>query len=169
MHRLLIYKLLLAALFTPLLGAVVIDRIAVIVDTRIIKHSDIDREIRVTSYINSDKLDFSPAARKKAAERLIDQSFIRREIEIGRYPAASDADTDKLQAETRRTRPALPRTYGLTDEDLRRALRWQLTVMRFIEQRFPQQAQGAPNDPFIAWLDEERKNIPIRYKEEELR
>jgi len=77
--------LLLSAMAT----AVIVDRIAVVVGNHIVKQSDIEREIRVTAFLNDENADLSLTSRKKAAGRLIDQLFIRREIELGDYPTAN--------------------------------------------------------------------------------
>jgi len=137
-------------LLACLLGkAAVLDRIAIVVGAgegvrpSIVKDSDIDRDIRLTSFLNGEPLDLSAAARKKAANRLIDQVFIRREIELGDYPAATVEQADqqlaKLEKQKFRTTAALQeglRRYGLTEADLRFYFEWQLTILRFIDLRF---------------------------------
>ena len=161
-------RLALISLLVPLFGATVIDRVSVVVDDRVIKASDIEREIRVTSFLNRERLDLVAASRKQAVNRLIDQEIIRREIAAGGYAMASDGDVDKLINETLRSHSNLA-AYGLTREQLREALRWQLTVVRFMEQRFPQQPGVDGNDPFVNWLDNARKSLRLRYKQEELK
>ena len=42
-------------------GAVILDRIAVIAGTHVIKASDIDRDIRLTDFLNRTPLNFSPS------------------------------------------------------------------------------------------------------------
>jgi hypothetical protein len=124
-------------------SAVIIDRIAIVVENRIVKESDIKRDIRVTSFLNSEIPDLSLPSEKKAASRLIDQVFIRREIELGDYPAATlqqaDRQLEKLKEERFRTEAAFEqalRRYDLTSLDLRTQFQWQLTVLRFIDVRF---------------------------------
>lgn len=126
-----------------LMHAVVIDRIAVIVGSSIIKDSDIDRDIRVTSFLDGQTLDLSPAKRKQAVGHLIDQVFIRHEIQIGSYPVATfqeaDEQLDRLKKQRFKTEAAFEQTlkrYGLTELELRTQLQWQLTVLRFIDTRF---------------------------------
>ncbi|MBV9300863.1 MAG: hypothetical protein JOY62_12445 [Acidobacteriaceae bacterium] len=125
-------------------SAVVIDRIAIIIDNKmIVKDSDIRRDIRVTSFLNNQRPDLSPASQKQAANRLIDQIFIRREIELGGYPQATlqqaDQQLDSLEKERFRSQTALNaalRSYSLNALDLRFRFQWQLTVLRFINSRF---------------------------------
>ena len=131
---------LVAALGT---SAAIIDRIVVVVDSSIIKTSDIDRDIRATALINQEPLDLSIAGQKRAVNRLIDQIFIRREIDIGGYPAASPEEADRelarLKHDRYRTSAAFQQAlqkYGISAVDLHTQFQWQLTVLRFIDVRF---------------------------------
>jgi hypothetical protein len=122
---------------------VIIDRIAVIVGNSIVKDSDIDRNIRVTCFLNNVPLNLDNAGRKSAANRLIDQIFIRREIQLGDYPVATPQETnsqlDRLKEQRYRSKLAFEQAlhrYGLTELELRTEFQWQLTALRFIEIRF---------------------------------
>ena len=122
---------------------VIIDRIAVRVDNAIIKDSDIDRNIRVTEFLNDQPLNMNNEARREAGKRLIEQAFIRQEIRLGDYPQATweeaDQQLDRLKKERYKTQDAMQaaiRRYGLVEPDLRFEFRSQLTVLRFIDLRF---------------------------------
>jgi hypothetical protein len=201
--------------FGSLCPAVIIDRIAIVVGNAIVKDSDILRDLKVTSFLNAEPLKEDAAARKKAANRLIDQVFIRREIRIGDYPPATPDEAneqlDALRRQRFKTDAALNdalRRYGLTPLDLKTQFAWQLTVLRFIDLRFkpavlvtdaeieryykehqPQLRRQHPgnsslddvreeirdtltgervNRLFFAWLDDQRKNTKIEYREENL-
>lgn len=124
-------------------SAVIIDRIAIIVNKHIIKDSDINRDIRVTDFLNGAELNLNDAARKKAANRLLTQNFIRREIRIGDYPSASTQQADKelsdLISNRFKTQTAFVQAlhrYGLTKAELQMYFQWQLTVLDFIGARF---------------------------------
>jgi len=123
---------------------VVLDRMAVIVGKHVIKTSDIDWDLRVTECLNRESLNFSPKAKRQSAERLIDQEIIRQEIVTGNYRRPPDSDAGALLNNLRRDRfggsdvrirEELQR-YGITEDQLRAQLLWQLTVLRFIDQRF---------------------------------
>jgi peptidyl-prolyl cis-trans isomerase SurA len=125
-------------------GGVVIDRIAVIVGRHVIKTSDIVRDLRLTEFLNREPLDLGSAAKRKSAERLIDQEIIRQEIVTGAYRRPSETESeafekqfenDRFHGSVTQLRAALAK-YGLTEELLREQLVWQLTVLRFIDQRF---------------------------------
>jgi hypothetical protein len=125
-------------------AVVVLDRMAVIVNKHVVKTSDIDRDLRVTEFLNREPWNFSPQAKRQSAERLIDQEIIRQEIVTGNYRRPPDSDAAALEAQLRRDRfggsdlrmrEALQR-YGITEDQLRVQLLWQLTVLHFIDQRF---------------------------------
>jgi hypothetical protein len=135
------------------LHATIIDRIAIVVSDQIIKDSDIERDIRVIDFLNQQRLDLGPKARRQAADRLISQVLIRREIRLGEYPAPPPTDAQKLLAsiikERFANRQAFEQTlrkYGLTPQQLEQHLLWQLTVLRFIDQRFRPAVLVTDND-----------------------
>jgi DNA-binding transcriptional ArsR family regulator len=125
-------------------GPVVVDRIAVIAGKHVIKASDIERDLRVTEFLNREPLSITADRKRKAADRLIDQAIIRDEISTGEYHRAADADAkgmleqirkDRFGGSEARFRQALA-PYGLSEEQLQEYLLWQLTVLRFIDERF---------------------------------
>jgi len=125
-------------------AADVLDRIAVVVGKHAIKTSDVDRDLRVSSFLNRQPLDQSSAGRRRAAERLVDQELVRQDILSGQYSQPTEKDANDLLQQLKRDRFAgsdarlraeLAR-YHLTEEQLQRHLLWQLTVLRFIDQRF---------------------------------
>ncbi len=125
-------------------GAVILDRIAVIAGTHVIKASDIDRDIRLTDFLNRTPLNFSPGAKRESAERLIAQQIIRDEIVSGGYRRPPESEAAQLEAELvrdrfagsgQRLRAGLQRDR-LTETELREQLLWQITVLQFINQRF---------------------------------
>ena len=136
-------RLLLFIVLAAVAEAVVIDRMAIMVGARLIKDSDIEREMRLTDFLNGDKLDLSPPARRKAAQRLIDQAMIHREVDLGRYTAPTPGEIEAFLQQVKKQhftddaqfRQAL-QTYGITKEQLESQVRWQIGVLHFIEQRF---------------------------------
>lgn len=157
-------------------GTVVLDRIAAVVDTHAVKRSDIDRDIRVTQFLNNAPPAMSPELRKEALERLIDQELIRREMTVAGIETNVDAEAaatwKQLVADrfggSAAKRDATLRRYGLSEQELLRRLAWQLTVLRFIDQRFRLGAANADaaevDRNFEQWLAQARKNTLIEYK-----
>lgn len=126
------------------LGAAVVDRVEVAIGTRVITLSDVDLRIRLTAFQNHARPEFSTAARKEAVERLIDQSLIEREMEIGRYEnigaATGEAMLGAFQKENfpagQESMNAALNSYGLTGDDLTRDLKRQANLLTFIDLRF---------------------------------
>jgi hypothetical protein len=155
---------------TQMSGAVVLDRIAAIVGKNAIKTSDIERDLRVTAFLNKAVLNRSEASQRKAAERLIDQSLIRDEITTGDYDRATDADAQKMLEQLRRDRFAGADTrmrqeltkYGLSEDELKDQLLWQLTVLRFIQQRF-NPAVLVPDQDVKAYYDGHLAELKRQY------
>jgi peptidyl-prolyl cis-trans isomerase SurA len=125
-------------------GAVVIDRMAAIAGKHVIKTSDIERDLRLTEFLNRQPLSVTADGKRKSADRLIDQAIIRDEIATGQYRRANDSDAAAMLEQIRKERfggsdARLRQTlsqYRLTEEELKAQLLWQLTVLRFIDQRF---------------------------------
>jgi parvulin-like peptidyl-prolyl isomerase len=121
----------------------IIDRIAVTLDNQVITASEITLEIRLTEFLNGDPLDFSPAARRKAADRLIEQKLVRREMQLGHYtqPSLEEVGPMLQQIQAQRFqgaeeyRQALVK-YGISEDELKAHLLWQLSLLRFIDVRF---------------------------------
>jgi hypothetical protein len=138
-------RFIIALNFAALLsGSVVVDRVAVVVGKRVVKTSDIDRDVRVSQFMNREPLKLNEVEKRKVADRLIDQELIRQEMMNGGYsqPSEQDVNTflqqlqrDRFRGSESQLRAALT-TYGLTEDQLRTYLQWQLTVLRFIDQRF---------------------------------
>jgi len=125
-----------------LLRAEIIDRIAISVGNQVITERQIDQDVRLTAFLNEEKLDLDLAARKKAAGRLIEQTLIRREIELSRYPLPEMSEAQK-SLEKIRARYASEaayqkalEAYGIDESALLERLWWQETFLRFIEYRF---------------------------------
>jgi hypothetical protein len=134
---------LIALLLSVIAGAEIIDRIAVSVGSQVITASDIDREIRVGALLDGKPPDFSAAARRAAAGRMVEQRLIRRELEISRYPVPSlsgaDPVLDKIKQERYSTdaawRQALSQ-QGVSEQDVIDERLWQSTLSYFIGSRF---------------------------------
>jgi hypothetical protein len=124
-------------------SADIIDRIAVSVGSRVITLSDLDREIRVTAFLDGKQPDFSPAAKRSAAERMIEQKLIQREVETSRYPVPSAAEIEPIVAAFRQEHYPNQDEYrralaerDITEQDVKDELLWQRTLLRFIDVRF---------------------------------
>ncbi|MGA8597291.1 MAG: hypothetical protein WB676_21465 [Bryobacteraceae bacterium] len=124
------------------LQAEILDRIAIVVDHAVITEAQLDEELRVTAFLNHEPIKRDRDSKKAAADRLIEQDLVRREMQLTQYASPSASDVDRLYAEIEKqyggkeamTR-ALPE-YQLTEPILKEHLRFQLTTLRFIDFRF---------------------------------
>jgi len=149
----------------------IIDRIAVSVGNQVITENQIEEEVRVTAFQNRSDLSLSTAEKKKAAERLIEQSLVKREMDISRYPLPQLADADVRLAEIRASfgngyQQKLSQ-YGIDEAALRRHLWWQLALLRFIEYRFrpgiqlpEQDVREAYDNQAVQWKQQGLTPIP---------
>ena len=166
------FCILLLALPT-LLFPDIIDRIAITVANQVITASQIDTEIRVTAFLNREKLDLSAMAKKEAAARLIEQALIKREMDLSRYPLPelSDAAESLKSVQAMYASPAefqnALQSYGIDVDDLTRRLWWQLTLLRFIDYRFrpgiqipPADVQAYYRQQVLHWQQQGTKRIP---------
>jgi antitoxin component of MazEF toxin-antitoxin module len=125
-----------------LLPAEIIDRIVITAGNQVITQSQVDEEIRVTAFLNREKVDLSADARKQAAGRLIEQALIKREMDLSRYPLPELGDTGESLESLKAMYPSETdfqdalQSYGITTDELTRRLWWQLTLLRFIDYRF---------------------------------
>lgn len=169
----------------------VLDRIAVVVGTTVITETEVIQEARLEAFLNGTPLDLSPAARRTAAERLVDQQLIRNEMRIGAYPQPTGAEIDDMLRSLKQERfhnndaehrGALDR-YGIDEETLRRHLAWQLSAIRFTDLRFSPAVAGVTEDGqsanratdganrpadvdqrLDAWLKETRAGTRVQFK-----
>jgi len=63
--------LLTTLLFSALLSAKMLDRIAIVVDHRIITETQLQEELQVTAFLNRQPVNTDVGARRAAADRLV--------------------------------------------------------------------------------------------------
>ncbi|HZU26830.1 MAG TPA: hypothetical protein VFA04_14990 [Bryobacteraceae bacterium] len=153
--------------------AEIVDCVAVSVGDQVITQSQILDDIRVTAFLNNETPDFSSDARRDAADRLIAQLLIRREMESSGYPMPAQAEADAPEKALiarfggEEAWNAALEKYGITRDQARQALWLQITTVRFIDYRFrpavqaPRSAVQAEYDKHVAeWRARGEKNIP---------
>jgi len=124
------------------LSAEVIDRMAISVGNQVITQSQIEEEVRVTAFLNNEKVGLSADQKKKAAARLIEQALIKREMDLSRYPLPALSDADSALKDIQSHYPSQAAfeqalaDHGITAAQLQEHLWWQLTVLRFVDYRF---------------------------------
>lgn len=131
------------------LGAVeVVDRIAVTVDEHVITLSDLCREIRLTAFLDGAPVEFTAARKREAAERLIEQHLLERDMELTRFPAPEPSEVRQFIEQVRSARApdaaawrAELARYQLEETVVREHLARRLAVLRYIEFRFRPEVQ----------------------------
>ena len=121
-----------------------IDRIAAVVGKRAIKQSDIERDLRVIQFLNSEPPTSSLPLQKQTLKRLIDQELIRAGMGSAVNTNSSGTEAQALYDRLVRDRfggskekvNAELRRRGLKETELLQQLQWQLVVLRFIDERF---------------------------------
>ena len=120
----------------------IIDRIAISVGNQVITEGQVVEEIRLTAFLNHEKLELSIAERKKAAGRLIEQALVKRDLDLSRYPVPTPSDADaslhdiKVSYAPESLYQQMLQEYGISEAALKRRLLWQLTLLRFVDFRF---------------------------------
>lgn len=178
--------LLLATLSVSFACAGVVDRIAVTVANEAITESEVLEEVRVTAFLNNEPVDFSPAAKRAAADRLVDQYLIRRELATGNYPQLDSARADQILRAFEKEHSRSPaefeqklKRYGLTAEELKEHLWFQAAAIQFTDLRFsraqrneadrtaPEAASSLNVDEQLdTWLKQVRSQTRIEFKKE---
>jgi hypothetical protein len=180
-------------LLTALCSAGVVDRVAIVIDKTIVTESEVLDELQLTAFLNDQALDTGPAARRAAADRLVDQELIRREFELSGFARPPASEADALLLKFRQARFHSPadygaalQKYGIAEDQLKQRLLWQLTAIRFTDFRFggQQTAAGAQSadradsngasasngatldQQMDAWLKQARANAKIAFKPE---
>ena len=141
----------LLAILSVCAVAAVVDRVAVVVGKTVFTQSEVEDETRVNELETGKPLDLSPARRKEAAERMVDQQLLRTEMAATAYqPPKADADAMLRQFRQQQFRTvmlyheALTR-YGVTEDALKQHLVWESTALQFADERFKPLA--APIEP----------------------
>jgi hypothetical protein len=151
----------LCFIFTLVCQAEVIDRIAVSVGNQVITEAQILDELRITAFLNNQKPEVSPAQKRAAAERLIEQTLVKREMELSHYPLPDLPEAAPLEKDLRakygtdtQFQQALIQA-GIERQTLYQHLWWQLTLLRFIDYRFRPSVQ-IPEPAVKAYYDKKR-------------
>lgn len=135
------YRLLLILMLLPLLRAEIIDRIAIAVGQEVITELQLDEELRVTAFLNHQPIARGLDSRRAAADRLVTQLLVKREMELSHYPLPAAEDIDNYLEHVRTDFGAVSfdqalAACNLSESTLREHLALQLTTLRFIEFRF---------------------------------
>lgn len=137
-------RVLLLLLSGLLLHAEVIDRLALAVGDEIITEQQILAYLRTAAFLNGEPVNTNAAGRRRMAQKLIEVTLIRAEMQTNRYPLPSEASVEAVETAVRQQRfggseakmqEAMAR-YAISGRELRTSLRFQLAVVTFVDFRF---------------------------------
>jgi len=120
-----------------------LDRVAVQVGAQVITASAVRRQLRLEAFMQNREPELGAGERRKAAERLIDQTLVRRELELNRYPPPPASEVEASVEQIHKARHedgsefarSLER-YGFSVEDLRNQVLYEIALLRFVDFRF---------------------------------
>lgn len=143
----------LVLLLCVALSGDVLDRVAVSIGIQVITESQIVEEIKLNSFLNNEPPNFSSATKRASADRLIEQKLVRKEMDLGHYPAAAPAEAVaiienllKTRAHSREDFDGQLKAAGITFAELQDHLLWGLTLSHFIDLRFRPAVQVTNRD-----------------------
>jgi hypothetical protein len=134
--------------------AVIVDRIAISAGNRVITESEVELRLRLSAFENGVKPALTSEARRTAANRLLDQKLVEREMDVGHYPRLSPEGRQQLlrdyaeqyfQSDAAAMGRALAE-YGLTAADLEDDLARQEDLLTFLNLRFRPAVQISEDD-----------------------
>lgn len=181
------WKMLTAGCLVMLLHAEIVDRLAITVGRQSITELQLDEELRVTALLNDQPISRAVEARRAAADRLVEQLLLKREMELNHYQQADPKELNTYfeQIQSANGGPdhfhQLLREYDLSENALKQHLELQLSILRFIEYRFRSDVAATPTGSIrqkildeqadaalSAWLEESRKQVSIVYLDKAL-
>jgi hypothetical protein len=122
--------------------AEVLDRIAVTVGKQVVAESEILRDLRVSAFIDGKPVDLSPTAKRKSADRLVEEILILQEAADSHITLSIDEDLARMLAQVKSPYTsaddyagALSR-YGISEKDVAVHLTLGLRTLRFTDLRF---------------------------------
>jgi len=135
-----------------------LDRIAVSIGSQVITESALILDLRVSAFLERGPIDLSPAAKRRSAERLLDQMLILREATESRLALPTAQNASVLLREIRAQfgplseyQAALKR-YGIEERDVAQQLLSGLIGLTFTDLRFRPAVQ-IPEEDLRAYYD----------------
>jgi hypothetical protein len=160
-------RLALAILLIVFARGEILDRIAVTIGKHVITESDVIRDLRVSAFLDQKPIDLSGAAKRKAADRLVDQYLMLQDAAESRLPVPSTEEAAPLLAQVKSRYSddteycAELDRYHITEEELNDHLLAGLRTLRFTELRFRPEVQLSDDElrDFYITLPEPRPSF----------
>jgi hypothetical protein len=142
----------LLLLVSSVLPAVTVDRIAIVVNQRIVTEMQLDEELRVTALLNHEPVKRDGQTRRAAADRLVEQELVRHEMELSEFPFPTEEQVntafegiakqfggvDQFRKEVQ--------PYELNEAIVKQHIGFQLMLLKFVDSRFRPDVEVSEND-----------------------
>jgi hypothetical protein len=139
----------------------VLDRVVVSAGQQVVTLSAVRRQLRIEALVSDREPEFTAAAMRKAAERLVEQAMVLREMELSGYTPPPMSEAQAVLEKFLDSRKQTPEQFqaqvarvGFSEDDFKKEVLWRISVQRFVNFRFA---------PGVQVSDEE---IERYYKEE---
>jgi peptidyl-prolyl cis-trans isomerase SurA len=136
--------MLIPILILALGAGEILDRLALSVGGEIITEQQLLLYLRTAALLNGEAVKETNEDKRRAAQKLIELTLIRIEMQNNRYPLPGEAEVKALLDSVKKQRfggdeaayVGALRKSGISEAELKDSLRWQLATLSFIDFRF---------------------------------
>lgn len=165
----------------------VVDRVVASAGQQVVTLSAVRRQLRIEALVANKEPEYSAASMRRAAERLIEQALVLREMELSMYAAPPMAEAEATLEKFISSRKQTPAEFsaqrarlGFSEDDFKNEVLWRISVQRFVNFRFApgvqvsdeeieryyredfsKRAKAADTDVKMPMLDEVRDTIRL--------
>jgi len=139
----------------------VLDRVAVSAGQQVVTLSGVRRQLRLEALVANTEPDYSAANMRRAAERLIEQTLVLREMELSLFVPPTMAEAEVALAKFISDRKQTPEEFqkqvahmGFSDDEFRKEVLWRVSVSRFVTFRFAPGVQVSDEEVEKYYKDE---------------
>ncbi|MBM3760502.1 MAG: hypothetical protein FJW36_09680 [Acidobacteria bacterium] len=126
------------------LSADLLDRLALSIGNEIITEQQVLLHLRTAALINGEAVKETPVEKRRAAQKLIELTLIRIEMNNNRYPLPTPEQITTALTQLKQQRfnasdatfAAALTQYRVSENELKESLKWQLATLSFIDFRF---------------------------------
>lgn len=126
------------------LSADLLDRLALSIGNQIITEQQVLLHLRTAALINGETVKETPVEKRRAAQKLIELTLIRIEMNNNRYPLPTSEQITTALTQLKQQRfnssdatfAAALAQYRVSENELKESLKWQLATLSFIDFRF---------------------------------
>lgn len=121
----------------------VVDRVVASAGEQVVTLSAVRRQLRIEALVADREPEYSAANLRRAAERLIEQALVLREMELSLYVPPTMAEADAAREKFILARKRNPTEFyaqvaklGFSEDDFKKEVLWRISVQRFVNFRF---------------------------------